>query len=128
MGSLYHRIMIRQLQAENEQLKLKNQALDSDVKRLLKEADELAGDLIKTYNKSAQPQAENEKLKEELIEIHREFVAQNCTMRDGKLDSMALSINARTMRFLAERGEIVIEKEFGRRVIGHWSKAPKQKE
>lgn len=70
--------------------------------------------------------AENAKLREEITEIYRDLVAQNCTMHDGKLDSMAISTNANAMRFLAKQGDIIIERECSRRVIGKWTKPSKE--
>ena len=63
---------------------------------------------------------EQEKL-EETIEILMDMVIQNCSVKqeDGTIiyDSMALSTNADAMRFLAEHGKLIIEKECGRRII-----------
>ncbi len=59
-------------------------------------------------------------LEVDIVELNQEIVSQNCTCQDGTLDSMAISTNAQAMRFLAEKGLLVIEKEFGRRVIGKW--------
>jgi len=69
----------------------------------------------------AEAMSENERLKEEIIELNKEIVSQNCAMQDGSLDSMAITTNALAMRFLAEKGIIIIEKEYGRRVIGRWA-------
>lgn len=41
---------------------------------------------------------------------------------DPTLDSMALSASAAAMRTLAEEGRLIIEQEYGRRVIGRWPK------
>jgi len=72
-------------------------------------------------------EAANAALREELVDVYSDLVAMNCTHKDKasgetRLDSMAISTNARAMRFLAKKGKIVIEKEFGRRVIGKWAK------
>ena len=66
--------------------------------------------------------AEREKLLEDLADM----VNQHCRamrdlhVQDPQLDSMALSANAAAMRTLAEHGRRIIDKEYGRRVIGHW--------
>lgn len=49
-----------------------------------------------------------------------DMVAQACTVENGKLDSMALSAYADTMRLLATLGRLKIESEYGHRVIGTW--------
>lgn len=67
-------------------------------------------------------EAENKELQADLIEARMDLVAQNCTIQDGSLDSMAITANAIAMRFLAKHDKIIIEKEYGRRVIGHWVK------
>lgn len=67
--------------------------------------------------------AENAALKAErddLLETLADVTNQACRMDDGILDSMALSANAGAMRVLAEHGVIVIDEEYGRRVIGHY--------
>lgn len=61
-------------------------------------------------------EADNKRLREALIDA----IHQACAQSDGKVDSMALSSYANTLRLLAETGDFVIEKEYGRRVIGHW--------
>jgi len=49
------------------------------------------------------------------------MVIQHCyTTDDDKLDSMALSANAEAMLVLADEGRLVIESDYGRRVIAHW--------
>lgn len=88
-----------------------------DVQRLIKQ-------VIRGDAKNKQLQADNERLKEELIETNIEIVQQSCAGRDGKLDSMAISTYAAAMRFLAVEGKVIIEEEFGRRVIGRWANKP----
>ena len=73
----------------------------------------------------------NKLLEGDLVIMQSEFVADacTCTEKDGGkiLDSCAISSRADAMRFLAERGKIIIEKEYGRRVIGKWAEqAPKE--
>jgi hypothetical protein len=60
--------------------------------------------------------------REPLIEMIDELVQQACYVpADGMgemyYDSMALSVYAEAMRFLAEEGRLVITSEYGRRVI-----------
>ena len=67
------------------------------------------------------PAAEKE-LEDALMDV----IQQACWRDDvtpPSLDSMALSANADAMRLLARRGRLVIEKEYGRRVIGKWKEA-----
>jgi len=88
---------------------------------------------LRTQLASAQGEVErlrkmNELLEGDLVIMQSEFVADTCTCteKDGSkiLDSCAVSSRADAMRFLAERGKIVIEKEYGRRVIGKWAESP----
>lgn len=73
----------------------------------------------------------NKLLEEDLVIMQSEFVADTCTCteKDGSkiLDSCAVSSRADAMRFLAERGLIIIEKEAGRRIIGKWAEQAKEK-
>ena len=58
---------------------------------------------------------------EELIGM----VNQHCLCNDKiTLDSMCLSANALAMRTLAERGKLIIDIEYWRKVIGHWPVKP----
>ncbi len=104
-------ILLEQLQAENEKLLRwvkvdKVQQLESEVAKL---------------------KEENKLLEQDIIELNREIVSQNCTCSDG-LDGMAISTNAEAMRFLADKGIITIEKEYGRRVIGKWTENANRQE
>lgn len=61
--------------------------------------------------------------REPLIEMIEDLVYQSCYVppegqADPYLDSMALSVYANAMRFLAEEGKIKITSQYGRRVIG----------
>lgn len=64
---------------------------------------------------------ERDKLKEELMEAYYE-VAQHCTMRDGTVNSMAISGNANAIRFLAKHNQIKIIREYDEQIIGEWIK------
>jgi hypothetical protein len=61
---------------------------------------------------------------EELLEALEEMVRQHCTVfttdLSSYLDSMALSANADAMRLLEKHNIIIIEKEYGRRIIAKW--------
>jgi hypothetical protein len=65
------------------------------------------------------------KTEEELLEALEDMVNQHCTTTNTKgeiphLDSMALSANADAMRILAKHNKIVIESQYGRRIIARW--------
>lgn len=71
----------------------------------------------------AELEQENAALKAErddLLETLTDVTNQACRMSDGTLDSMALSANASAMHTLADHGVIVIDADYGRRVIGHY--------
>lgn len=58
---------------------------------------------------------------DELLEDLQGVISQACD--NGRdIDSMALSSYADGMRTLAEHGRLIIDHEYGRRVIGHWPK------
>lgn len=122
--------MIKQLKAELDELKKQPEPTEftKRIRWLIKDIDlgyqprgmvEITKeDILEACDIIDQQAKENKELKEHLIDITN----QSCLGQDGKLDSMALSTNADAMRLLAKYGEIIIEKEYGRRVIGHWSK------
>lgn len=62
----------------------------------------------------------------ELLETLEDVLNQACQISPTCIDSMALShrkvtsANEDGLRLLARYGRFVIEKEYGRRVIGHW--------
>ena len=58
---------------------------------------------------------------DEATEIIAALVLNYCEMPDGELDSKAMSTNAAALKWLARHGQVVIEVEAGRRVIGRWS-------
>lgn len=67
-----------------------------------------------------------EQLNEALDEL-QDMAAQHCLRTDdGKFDSGGLSADAHTLRLLAKHGRFVIEREYGRMVVGCWAK-PKEK-
>jgi hypothetical protein len=49
-----------------------------------------------------------------------DVVNQECTQPDGTLNSFCISSSADSMRLLSDLGLLVIDKEHGRNVIGHW--------
>jgi len=55
----------------------------------------------------------------DLLDALADMVNQHCQYKDY-LDSGGLSANDEAMRLLAAHGRLKIEKEYGRRVIGHW--------
>jgi len=54
------------------------------------------------------------------LDAVEDCIGQACDDGGPNLDSMALSAYARGMRLLAQHGRLVIDSEYGRRVIGHW--------
>ena len=58
--------------------------------------------------------------RDDLLEALIDMVAQHCAAADGSLDSRASSTNAFAMRVLAQEGKVIIEDDYGRRVIARW--------
>jgi hypothetical protein len=58
--------------------------------------------------------------RDDLLDTLEDVINQACWIDGGGLDSSALSAYADGMRLLAKHNRLVIEREYGRRVIGHW--------
>jgi hypothetical protein len=58
---------------------------------------------------------------EKVLDVLAGVVQQACWVpKEGILDSMALSYYADGIRTLAKHGQVIIEHEYGRRVIARW--------
>jgi hypothetical protein len=77
----------------------------------------------KIESELAAVKAERDKLKEELKENLCDCVSYFCHCKNGKVNSVALSINAYMIRRLSEMGVIEIISESGHQVIGRWKKS-----
>jgi hypothetical protein len=98
----------------------------------LMNTDEVAGTSLRQVRDGFKAlRADRDRLREEIAakdaeigewaEELRDAIHQACADNDGNVDSMALSSYASALHLLAKRGLFVIEKEIGRRVIGHWA-------
>ena len=84
-----------------------------------KDLDSTRNLLQSTLNQSIEQRAFDQLA--EMEDVLVDVVNQACMCESGKLDSMCLSAYADAMRLLAQRGRLLIEKEYGRGVIGTWA-------
>jgi hypothetical protein len=61
---------------------------------------------------------------DEAVELVMDLVAQDCTMSDGTLDSLAMSTYTDAIYWLAQHDKVEIVHEIGGRVIARWKTAP----
>lgn len=57
---------------------------------------------------------------DDLMDAVADCVSQGCTMEDGTLDSLAISSYRDAILLLAQHGRVVIDHQYGRRVLAHW--------
>lgn len=62
---------------------------------------------------------EHGRLRAALVDV----VAQACTDRDGRLDSLSLTAYRDALELLAELGDVTIESRAGRRIVARWTPA-----